>query len=37
MLRPYGVREFVRTGLVALARGDRGIADKALRLAEKGA
>ena len=37
MLRPYGVREFVRTGLVALARGDRGISDKALRLAEKGA
>ena len=37
MLRPYGIREFVRTGLVALARGDRGIAEKSLRLAEKGA
>jgi acetolactate synthase-1/3 small subunit len=37
LLRPYGIREFVRTGLVALARGDRGIADKTLRLAERGA
>jgi acetolactate synthase-1/3 small subunit len=37
LLRPYGIREFVRTGLVALARGDRGIAEKSLRLAEKGA
>jgi acetolactate synthase-1/3 small subunit len=37
MLRPYGIREFVRTGRVALARGDRGIAEKSLRLAEKGA
>jgi acetolactate synthase-1/3 small subunit len=37
MLRPYGIREFVRTGLVALARGDRGISEKSLRLAEKGA
>ncbi|MFY9587708.1 MAG: acetolactate synthase small subunit [Actinomycetota bacterium] len=37
LLRPYGIREFVRTGLVALARGDRGISEKSLRLAEKGA
>jgi acetolactate synthase I/III small subunit len=37
MLRPYGIREFVRTGLVALARGDRGISEKSLRLAERGA
>ncbi len=36
LLTEYGVREMVRTGLVALARGDRGIADRALRL-EKGA
>jgi acetolactate synthase-1/3 small subunit len=36
LLNGYGVRELVRTGLVALARGDRGIADRALRL-EKGA
>src|SRR5438093_8418540 len=36
LLNGYGVRELVRTGLVALARGDRGIADRTLRL-EKGA
>ncbi len=36
LLSPYGIKELVRTGLVALARGDRGIADRALRL-EKGA
>lgn len=32
MLAGYGVKELVRTGLVALARGDRGISDRALRL-----
>jgi acetolactate synthase-1/3 small subunit len=36
LLNSFGVRELVRTGLVALARGDRGIADRTLRL-EKGA
>jgi acetolactate synthase I/III small subunit len=36
LLDGYGVRELCRTGLVALARGDRGIADRTLRL-EKGA
>ena len=36
LLEGYGVRELVRTGLVALARGDRGISDRPLRL-EKGA
>ncbi|MCA1831940.1 MAG: acetolactate synthase small subunit [Actinomycetota bacterium] len=36
LLNGFGVRELVRTGLVALARGDRGIADRALRI-EKGA
>ncbi|HYT27243.1 MAG TPA: acetolactate synthase small subunit [Actinomycetota bacterium] len=32
MLEPYGVRELVRTGRVALARGNRGITDRALRV-----
>jgi len=36
LLDGYGVRELVRTGLVALSRGDRGISDRPLRL-EKGA
>jgi acetolactate synthase-1/3 small subunit len=36
LLDGYGVRELCRTGLVALARGDRGITDRTLRL-EKGA
>ena len=36
LLEDYGLRELVRTGLVALARGDRGITDRALRI-EKGA
>ncbi len=33
LLDPYGVRELVRTGRVALARGGKGIADKPLRVA----
>lgn len=36
LLRGYGIKELVRTGLVALARGDRGMADRTLRL-ERGA
>ncbi|HEX9696694.1 MAG TPA: acetolactate synthase small subunit [Actinomycetota bacterium] len=36
LLQTHGVRELVRTGLVALARGDKGMADRQLRL-EKGA
>jgi acetolactate synthase I/III small subunit len=33
LLDPYGIRELVRTGRVALARGGKGIADKPLRVA----
>ena len=33
MLEPYGIRETVRTGRIALARGNRGITDKIVRLA----
>jgi acetolactate synthase-1/3 small subunit len=33
LLDPYGIRELVRTGRVALARGAKGIADKPLRVA----
>lgn len=36
LLQSYGVKELVRTGLVALARGDRAMADRSLRI-EKGA
>lgn len=36
LLQSYGVKELVRTGLVALARGDRAMADRAFRV-EKGA
>ncbi len=36
LLQSYGVKELVRTGLVALARGDRAMADRILRI-EKGA
>jgi acetolactate synthase-1/3 small subunit len=32
LLHQFGVREMVRTGLVALARGDRGMMDRTLRL-----
>lgn len=32
LLQPYGVKELVRTGLVALARGDRAMGDRALRV-----
>jgi acetolactate synthase-1/3 small subunit len=33
LLDAYGIRELVRTGRVALARGAKGIADKPLRMA----
>jgi acetolactate synthase-1/3 small subunit len=33
LLDPYGIRELVRTGRIALARGAKGIADKPLRVA----
>jgi acetolactate synthase-1/3 small subunit len=33
LLDPYGIRELVRTGRVALARGAKGIAEKPLRVA----
>jgi len=35
LLHQHGVKEMVRTGLVALARGDRAITEKPLRLAER--
>ena len=35
LLHQYGVKELVRTGLVALGRGDRAITDRPIRLAEK--
>jgi acetolactate synthase-1/3 small subunit len=35
LLHQYGVKELVRTGLVALARGDRAITERSLRMAER--
>ena len=35
LLHSYGVKEMVRTGLVALGRGDKAIAEKQLRVAER--
>jgi len=35
LLHQHGVKEMVRTGLVALARGDRSITERPLRMAEK--
>ncbi len=32
MLEGYGIRELVRTGRIALARGNKGIVDRALKL-----
>lgn len=31
VLRPYGIKEIVQSGMVALARGGRGIGDRAVR------
>ena len=33
LLEPHGIRELVRTGRIALARGPKGITDKPLRVA----
>ena len=35
LLHQYGVREMVRTGLVALGRGDKAITERSLRVAER--
>ncbi|HEX9775368.1 MAG TPA: acetolactate synthase small subunit [Actinomycetota bacterium] len=35
LLHEYGVKELVRTGLVALGRGDKAITDKPLRAVER--
>ncbi|MFA5890129.1 MAG: acetolactate synthase small subunit [Actinomycetota bacterium] len=35
LLHGYGVKEMVRTGLVALGRGDKAITEKQLRVAER--
>ena len=34
-LQPYGIKEIVQSGVVALARGSRSIGDRALRSAER--
>ena len=35
LLHQHGVKELVRTGLIALARGDKAITDRPIRLAER--
>lgn len=35
LLHAHGVKELVRTGLVALARGDRAITERSMRLTER--
>ena len=37
LVSQYGIRELVRTGRVALARGDKAISDARLKVVEKGA
>lgn len=37
VLEPFGVRELVQSGVVALGRGERSIADRALRSVERSA
>jgi acetolactate synthase-1/3 small subunit len=35
MLEPYGVKELVQSGLVAVGRGPRSITDRTLRSADR--
>jgi acetolactate synthase-1/3 small subunit len=35
MLEPYGIRELVQSGMVALGRGSRSITDRSLRALER--
>jgi acetolactate synthase-1/3 small subunit len=37
VLEPYGIRELVHSGVVALSRGARSIADRSLRAVDRGA
>lgn len=37
VLEPFGVKELVQSGMVAVGRGSRSITDRAVRTAEKGA
>jgi acetolactate synthase-1/3 small subunit len=37
VLEPFGVKELVQSGMVAVGRGARSITDRAARPAEKGA
>ncbi len=37
VLEPYGIKELVQSGMVAIGRGPRSITDRALRSADKGA
>jgi acetolactate synthase I/III small subunit len=37
MLEPYGIRELVQSGMVALGRGSRSITDRSLRALERSA
>jgi acetolactate synthase I/III small subunit len=37
MLAPYGIREMVQSGMVALGRGARSMTQAALRSVERGA
>jgi acetolactate synthase-1/3 small subunit len=37
MLEPYGIREMVQSGMVALGRGPRSMTQAALRAVERGA
>jgi acetolactate synthase-1/3 small subunit len=37
MLEPYGIREMVQSGMVALGRGSRSMTQAALRAVDRGA
>ncbi|WP_242425050.1 acetolactate synthase small subunit, partial [Frankia sp. EI5c] len=37
MLEPFGIRELVQSGMVALGRGSRSITDRSLRAVERSA